>query len=90
MKHYERINVECYSGYKANERPTAFTHLDRHWEIEEIVDRWYEGGEDSRRPAVDYFKVRTREGTVVILRYLALFDSWSILTEDQADRRDPA
>ena len=23
---YEKIDVECYSGYKANERPVAFTY----------------------------------------------------------------
>jgi hypothetical protein len=89
MKHYERINVECYSGYKANERPMAFIYQDRRREIEEVIDRWHEGGKDPRRPAVDYFKVRTCGGKVFILRYLALFDSWSILTDDQMLHKDP-
>ncbi|MGD8434224.1 MAG: hypothetical protein PVI73_08925, partial [Syntrophobacterales bacterium] len=26
---YERIDVECYSGYRANERPVAFIFQDR-------------------------------------------------------------
>ena len=43
---YERIHVECYSGHKANERPVAFIYEGRRREVEEIVDRWYEGGVD--------------------------------------------
>jgi hypothetical protein len=75
---YERIQVECYSGYKVNERPYAFTFKGRRWEIAEIVDRWYESGLDPREPEVSYFKVRVMEGDVFMLRYLSLFDAWSI------------
>ena len=75
---YETIHVECLSGYKVNERPMAFTYQDHRWEIEEILDRWYEGGIDPARPEVSYFKVKTTEGRSFILRYLPLFDSWSI------------
>ena len=46
----ERIEVECYSGHRANERPVAFTMRDQRFEIEEIVDRWYEGGLEPGRP----------------------------------------
>lgn len=75
---YERIQVECYSGYKANERPTAFTYQGRRWEIQEIIDRWYEGDNDASRPSINYFKVKTTGGQIFILRYLSLFDAWSI------------
>jgi len=75
---YERIQVECYSGYKINERPMAFTYQGHRWEIQEIVDRWYEGDIDPIRPEVSYFKVKTTEGSIFILRYLYLFDSWSM------------
>jgi hypothetical protein len=40
----QHIQVEAYSGYKANERPVAFIFHGRRWEISEILDRWYEGG----------------------------------------------
>jgi len=76
--HYERIQVECYSGYKINERPVAFTYQGHRWEIQEIVDRWYEGDIDPTRLEISYFKVTTTEGRIFILRYLSLFDSWSI------------
>ncbi len=74
----ERIQVECYSGYKANERPVAFIYGGRRHEVAEIIDRWYEGGLDPGNPAIDYFKVKTTDGEVFILRYLSLFDAWSI------------
>lgn len=75
---YEQIQVECYSGYKANERPIAFTYHGRRMEISEIIDRWYEGGVKPDQPVIDYFKVRTSEGQVFLLRYLSLFDAWSV------------
>jgi hypothetical protein len=76
----ERIHVECYSCYKANERPVAFTYQGRRQEVAQIIDRWYEGGLDPTRPESDYFKVKTTDGQVFILRYLSLFDAWSIRT----------
>jgi len=75
---YEKVVVECYSGYKANERPVAFIYQGRRREIVEIIDRWYEGGIEPSKPPVDYFKVKTAEGEVFFLRYIALFDTWSI------------
>lgn len=82
---WDRISVECYSGYKANERPVAFTFQERRWEVVEIVDRWYEGSVEGSRQEVSYFKVRTSEGTIFLLRYLPLSDSWWIQAH-----KDPA
>jgi len=76
---FEKVFVESYSGYRANERPIAFVFQSRRWEIVEILDRWYEGGLDPTRPQIDYFKVKTLEGDVFLLRYLALFDLWSLV-----------
>lgn len=75
---FETVSVECYSGYKANERPLAFTFLGRRREVAEILDRWYEGGTRPGRPEVDYFKVKTTDGEVFLLRYLSLFDVWTV------------
>jgi len=75
---YEPIQVECYSGYKANERPIVFTSQGCRQEVSEILDRWYEGSIDTSRPQIDYFKVRTSDGQVFLLRYLSLFDAWSV------------
>ena len=52
--------METYSGYKADERPVAFTLGDRKLLVVEVVDRWYD-------PSVDYFKVKADDGGVYIL-----------------------
>lgn len=74
---YEQIQVECYSGYKANERPTAFIYQGCHLEISEIVDRRYEGGVKPDDPVINYFKIKTDDGSIFLLRYVASSDSWS-------------
>jgi hypothetical protein len=73
------IHVDAYSGYKANERPVAFILQGHRWEISEIVDRWYEGGVNPEQPVVDYFKVKTADGSVFILRYEAESDAWTVI-----------
>lgn len=77
-REYQEIQVECSSGFKANERPVAFTYQDERRDIQEIVDRWYEGDTDSNRPIIDYFKVKTAEGKVCLLRYQSDLDAWSL------------
>ena len=73
---YERIKVECHSGYKLNEYPVAFEFKDHRWEIVEIIDRWYEGGLDPGRPALYYYKVQTVNGNRFMLRHDPLFNTW--------------
>ncbi|HEY3278658.1 MAG TPA: hypothetical protein VGJ94_18725 [Syntrophorhabdaceae bacterium] len=77
---FSHIEVECVSSYKAEERPVAFIFEGRRREIAEITDRWYEGEIDPTRPIVNYYKVRTTEGDLFLLRYLSLFDDWSAMT----------
>jgi hypothetical protein len=75
---YEQVQVKFYSGYKAIVRPLVFEYQGQRREVEEILDRWYEGGLDARKPEITYFKVRTLEGQIFLLRYLSLFDTWSV------------
>lgn len=75
---FVRVEVEAYAGYKADERPTAFILDGRRHEVKEILDRWYEGGADPRGQQIDYYKVRTPESREFILRYLHVFDAWSV------------
>jgi len=75
---YERIQVECRSGYKINEYPVAFIFQGRRWDVSEILDRWYEGGVKSERPIIDYFRIKTKEGRVFILMYAGHLDEWFI------------
>lgn len=75
---FEPVKVECYSGYKADEKPVVFFFRGYCHEIVEIIDRWYEGGIDPSRPQIDYFKVKTAKGEIFLLRYSHLFNSWSV------------
>jgi hypothetical protein len=66
------MQVQCYSGSKADERPIRF-QLDEHdYLVEEILDRWY-GPEDT------YFKVRADDGNLYILRHHPMTDTWSLV-----------
>lgn len=78
---FKPVTVECYSGYKVNERPAAFLDQGKRWEISEILDRWYEGGVEPDRPSVDFFKVKAH-GNIFLLRYAAETDTWSALPAD--------
>ncbi|MBJ6727233.1 hypothetical protein [Geomesophilobacter sediminis] len=71
----ESISVECYAGYKADERPTSFVFAGRDLEIEAIVDRWYD---------VDgnYFKVRADDGMLYLLRHDLEVDGWELVLPD--------
>ena len=55
------LQVECYSGAKADERPVRFRLDDRVFFIEEVLDQWY-GPDDT------FFKVRADDGNLYILR----------------------
>lgn len=74
----KELLVECYSGFKAHERPVVFIYQGERREIKDIADRWYEGNPDSSRPVIDYFKVRTTDGNVYFLRYRSDSDTWSL------------
>jgi hypothetical protein len=57
-----KLEVECYSGRKADERPVRF-RLDSHqYLVEEILDQWY-GPKDS------FYKVRADDNNLYILRH---------------------
>ena len=44
------IRVDPYSGYKSNERPREFTLDEQIYEIDAVLDQWFE-------PSAIYFKV---------------------------------
>jgi hypothetical protein len=79
---FEKIEVYAYSGYKSNERPKSFRLRGKVCNIVEIIDRWYEGSMDPPGYHMNYFKVKTDDGTQYVLRYNGLFDVWSIMTGD--------
>ncbi|MGD9899378.1 MAG: hypothetical protein AB7T22_09650 [Calditrichaceae bacterium] len=75
---FEIVDVECYHGYKASERPLAFTYREQRWDVDEILDRWFESGVVAGYPNLDYFKVRTNEGSVFLLRHNLRYKTWAV------------
>ena len=67
-----RIKVKAYSGYKAEERPLAFTLRDKEYKIEEILETRVEERAGRRLTS---FRVRTGEGVFKIY-YCGEGDEW--------------
>ena len=66
------LRVECYSGYRADERPEAFWLQKRRIAVREILDRWL--GEDHA-----YFKVTGEDGVRYTLRRDDRRDQWELI-----------
>jgi len=56
-----RLRVECYSGGKADERPIRFWIDGTHYQVEAVLDQWYD-------PESLFYKVRADDGNLYILR----------------------
>jgi hypothetical protein len=65
------MHVECYAGYRADERPIRFALRGHVFEISEVQDRWYS-------PDAIYFRVRTEDGDYFVLRHDEAQDVWSL------------
>jgi hypothetical protein len=56
-----KLTVQCYSGRKADERPTRFCLGTRQYQVEAVLDQWYD-------PEHIFYKVRADDGNLYILR----------------------
>jgi hypothetical protein len=65
------IQVQCYSGHRADQRPLKFTLGGRWFEVQQIDDQWYS-------PSAIYFRVRADDGNVYVLRHDEVRDVWSL------------
>jgi hypothetical protein len=63
------VQVQCYSGYRGDERPTQLKFGEQVLEIVEVEDRWYSPGET-------YFRVRVEGGDRYVLRHVDAQDIW--------------
>lgn len=66
-----KVEVESYSGYKADERPLRLKLGTQTLEILEVEDRWYAPGET-------YFRVRVADGDRYVLRHIEAQDTWTL------------
>ena len=60
-KKMSTLEVECYSGYKADEKPISFILDGKKLMVEKVIDQW-------RNPEFDYFKVLADDGKAYLLR----------------------
>ena len=67
----EEIHVECYAGYRADERPLRFTLNGRVFEVQEVADRW-------QSPGVMYFRVHADDGNFYVLRHDEVMNVWTL------------
>ncbi len=65
------IHVECYAGFRADQRPQRFVMRGRSFEVEAVEDQWYS-------PDAMYFRVRASDGNYYILRHDEGQDSWTL------------
>jgi hypothetical protein len=56
------VRVDCYSGYRADERPVRLNLKDGAREVVAIEDRWYS-------PGATYFRVLVDDGDRYLLRH---------------------
>jgi hypothetical protein len=72
-----KLEVHCYSGRKADEKPVRFRLDNREYMVEEVLDQWY-GPDD-----VSY-KVRAQDGNVYILQQQTSDGSWDLVAFRQS------
>jgi len=70
------ISVDCHSGYTSDEYPVCFHWDSIRFEITEILDRWYQGNLNPDVPPANYFKVRTNDNKVYIIKHMSDSDKW--------------
>jgi hypothetical protein len=73
------IKVECYAGYRAEQRPTRFILGDQALEVVEVEDQWYS-------PSSRYFRVRASDGNVYFLCHDEEKDCWRLDAFRQENR----
>jgi hypothetical protein len=52
-----KLEVDCYSGRTADERPVRFRLEGHEYMVEEVLDQWY-------GPSDAFYKVRADDGTL--------------------------
>ncbi|MGO8787765.1 MAG: hypothetical protein ACLQVL_10345 [Terriglobia bacterium] len=69
------LEVECYSGHRADERPLRFAFAGKpgtpKYEVKAVLDQWYGVG-------YQCFKVLVDDGNIYILRHQESKDCWRL------------
>jgi hypothetical protein len=65
------LQVRCYAGRKADERPVWFQLGEREHVVDDILDQWY-------GPNETFYKVRADDGNLYILKHTTAADEWTL------------
>jgi hypothetical protein len=65
------LRVECYAGYKGDERPARLQLGGEMVDVAEVEDRWYS-------PGATYFRVLLGNGDRYVLRREDAQDVWTL------------
>ena len=65
------VHVECYAGYKGDERPIKLQIGNEMIEVADVEDRWYS-------PGATYFRVRLANGERYVVRREDAQDAWTL------------
>jgi hypothetical protein len=68
-----KLRVECYAGYKADQRPIKFWLDDALHFVDSIGDQWY-------GPEASYFRVHADDGNTYLLAHNTKTDQWTLET----------
>lgn len=71
-----QIKVDCYAGYRGEETPRRFCLGDHYQDVTEILDRWL-------APDHRYFKLRTDDSSIWIIRHDTHRESWELVSYRQ-------
>ena len=65
------VEVQCYAGRKADERPVRFRIGDRDYMVEEIVEQWY-------GPENNFYKVSADDHHLYLLSLQTSTGIWGV------------
>ena len=65
------VRVECYAGYKGDERPLRMYFGEKAIEVAKVEDRWYS-------PGATFFRIVADGGDRYVLRHEEAQDVWSL------------
>jgi hypothetical protein len=65
------VRVECYAGYKGDERPVRLQIDEQMLDVAEVEDRWYS-------PGATYFRVLLANGERYVLRREDAQSVWTL------------
>jgi hypothetical protein len=65
------LKVECYAGYRADQRPVRIVLRDRILEVVDVRDQWY-------GPSARYFRVLASDGNLYVIRHDEESDGWDL------------